>query len=102
MIWSTFWRNAWKYQARACRHSFWDNGTILANLLAVAAASAVPATLVLGFADEPVNRLLDVDPQHEAAISLVALCRTGQEPPDAPPVAPLGLPTGPPSRREGD
>jgi SagB-type dehydrogenase family enzyme len=99
---STFWRNAWKYRARAYRHTFWDNGTILANLLAVAAASAVPATLVVGFADEPVNRLLDVDPQHEAAISLVALGRTGQEPPDAPPVAPLGLPTVPLSRREVD
>ena len=57
---------------------------------------------MLGFADEPVNRLLDVDPQHEAAISLVALGRTGQEPPDAPPVVPLGLPTVPLSRREVD
>jgi SagB-type dehydrogenase family enzyme len=97
---STFWRNAWKYRARAYRHTFWDNGTILANLLAV--AGALPATLVLGFADEPVNRLLDVDPQHEAAISLVALGRTGQEPPNAPPVTPLGLPTVPLSRREVD
>jgi SagB-type dehydrogenase family enzyme len=99
---STFWRNAWKYRARAYRHTFWDNGTILANLLAVAAASTLPATLVLGFADEPVNRLLDVDPQHEAAVSLAALGRTDQEPPDAPPVVPLGLPTVPLSRREVD
>ena len=30
----TFWRNSWKYRARAYRHSFWDAGTILANLLA--------------------------------------------------------------------
>src|SRR5919201_855801 len=29
---STFWRNAWKYQARTYRHCFWDNGTLLANL----------------------------------------------------------------------
>src|SRR5919198_2099976 len=99
---STFWRNAWKYRARAYRHTFWDNGTILANLLAVAAASAVPATLVLGFADEPVNRLLDVDPQHEAAISLVALGHTRHTLPDAPPVAPLELPTVPLSQREVD
>ncbi|HTF91986.1 MAG TPA: SagB/ThcOx family dehydrogenase, partial [Verrucomicrobiae bacterium] len=28
---STFWRNAWKYQARAYRHCYWDNGTVLAN-----------------------------------------------------------------------
>ena len=35
----TFWRNTWKYQARAYRHSGWDNGVILANLLATAAAN---------------------------------------------------------------
>jgi SagB-type dehydrogenase family enzyme len=40
---STFWRNAWKYQARTYRHCFWDTGTLLANLLAVAAADGVPA-----------------------------------------------------------
>src|SRR5207249_2548322 len=39
---STFWRNAWKYQARTYRHCFWDDGTLLANL-AVAAAVDLPA-----------------------------------------------------------
>lgn len=90
---STFWRNAWKYRSRAYRHTYWDNGTILANLLAVATAAGLPGKFVLGFVDEPVNQLLDVDPQHEAAISLVALGRTGQLPPASPPVLPLGLPT---------
>lgn len=99
---STFWRNAWKYQARAYRHSFWDTGTILANLLAVASAQEIPARVVLGFADEPVNRLLDVDPQREAAISLVALGHTRSTPASAPPVAPLNLPTVPLSPREID
>ena len=37
----TFWRNAWKYRARAYRHSFWDAGTMLANLFA--AATRVPS-----------------------------------------------------------
>lgn len=97
---STFWRNAWKYRARAYRHSFWDCGTILANLLAVAAASDLPARVVLGFADPPVNQLIDVDPQREAAISLVALGHTTQPAPPAPPVVPLNLPTVPLSRAE--
>ena len=97
---STFWRNAWKYQARAYRHSFWDDGTILANLLAVATAQRMPARVVLGFADDAVNQLLDVDPDKEAAISLIALGHTAQTPPPAPPVAPLALPTVPLSRRE--
>ena len=36
----TYWRNAWKYQDRTYRHFGWDNGTLLANLLAVATALA--------------------------------------------------------------
>jgi SagB-type dehydrogenase family enzyme len=90
---STFWRNAWKYRARAYRHAFWDTGTILANLFAVVDASAIFATLVLGFADEQVNRLLDVDASQEVAVCLVALGRGSSDAP-APPDAPqLNLPT---------
>jgi len=39
----TYWRNAWKYQDRTYRHFGWDNGTLLANLLAVATALGLPA-----------------------------------------------------------
>jgi SagB-type dehydrogenase family enzyme len=99
---STFWRNAWKYQARAYRHCFWDNGTMLANLLAVAAAKELPARVVLGFADNAVNQLLDVNQQREAAISLVALGSGGDPPATAPSVTPLDLPTVPLSRTEVD
>src|SRR5262249_62239466 len=49
---STFWRNAWKYRARTYRHCFWDAGTILANLLAVASATGRPVRVVQGFADD--------------------------------------------------
>jgi SagB-type dehydrogenase family enzyme len=69
----TYWRNAWKYQARTYRHFGWDNGTLLANLLAVATALGMPARLVCGFVDADVNRLLDVDPEREVTYSLVAL-----------------------------
>ncbi|MBI2232274.1 MAG: SagB/ThcOx family dehydrogenase [Deltaproteobacteria bacterium] len=48
---STYWRNAWKYQARAYRHCYWDNGTILANLLAAASARQLPAKVVVGALD---------------------------------------------------
>jgi SagB-type dehydrogenase family enzyme len=90
---STWWRNAWKYQARAYRHAFWDGGTILANLLAVAAGRRVPAAAVVGFADSLVNHLLDVDPTHEATIALVAIGRGSAPPGPLPEIAPLGLPT---------
>jgi len=69
----TYWRNAWKYQARTYRHFGWDNGTLLANLLAVATALGMPAKVICGFADEHVNRLVGVDPEHEVAYSLVSL-----------------------------
>src|SRR5260370_40692423 len=44
----TYWRNAWKYAARTYRHFGWDGGTLLANMLAVAAAPGVPAGNVRG------------------------------------------------------
>ncbi len=73
---STFWRNSWKYQSRAYRHTFWDNGTILANLLAVSSAHRIPARIVLGFKDSIVNHLLGLDTNREAAVSLVPLGHT--------------------------
>src|SRR5215210_8670512 len=100
-VWtSTFWRNAWRYQARAYRHVYWDTGTALANLLAVAADAQLPARVVLGFADNQINALLDVDGEHEAAIGLVALGRSNDPPPASPEIRPLALPTVPLSERE--
>lgn len=81
-----YWRNAWKYQARAYRHLFWDSGTMLANLLAVAGALGLAPRVLTGFVDDQVNRLLGVDPAREAALELVAL---GPETAPAPAVAPL-------------
>ncbi len=70
---STFWRNAWKYGPRAYRHSYWDGGVVVANALAVTNALGLPGEVVLGFVDAQVNRLIDVDPEHEAAIALIGL-----------------------------
>jgi SagB-type dehydrogenase family enzyme len=97
---STFWRNAWKYQARAYRHGWWDSGTLLANLLALAAATGLPAHVVLGFADETVNRLLDLDVQREVALCLVPIGADGPLPPPSPAAPPLALETLPLSARE--
>jgi hypothetical protein len=62
----------------------------------------IPASLVLGFADATVNRLLDVDTEREAAVSMVALGGRTDRPPHAPPLARLHLPTIPLSPREVD
>ncbi len=99
----TYWRNAWKYQARTYRHFGWDNGTMLANLLGVATASGLPAKVITGFVDDTINALLDVDSRREVAFSMVALGHTATLPPDPPArVTALGLETIPLSRHEVD
>jgi SagB-type dehydrogenase family enzyme len=97
----TYWRNAWKYQARTYRHFGWDSGTLLANMLAVSAASGLPAEIVLGFVDGDVNRLLDLDTRREVSLCLVPIGHTSESPLPSPREAPvLGLETIPPSENE--
>src|SRR5581483_11329246 len=99
---TTYWRNAWKYQARAYRHAFWDGGTLLANLLGLAAGVGLPARIVAGFVDADVNSLLDVDPAREAAIALVPVGGAASAPPPPPEAPALALATLPVSAREID
>jgi SagB-type dehydrogenase family enzyme len=98
----TYWRNAWKYRSRTYRHFGWDNGTILANMLAISTALKLPAHLALGFTDDVINSLLDLDPRKEVALSLVALGHTQTPAPAAPALSPLRLPTVPYSKEEVD
>jgi SagB-type dehydrogenase family enzyme len=99
----TYWRNAWKYQARTYRHFGWDNGTILANLLATATALNLPARVVMGFVDEEVNRLIGLETEREVAFSLVSLGHVSTPPPRAPAdMTPLVLETVPLSSSEVD
>jgi SagB-type dehydrogenase family enzyme len=85
------WRTAWKYGARGYRHLYWDAGTMLANLLAL----APEPRLVTGFLDARVNELVAVDGKREAALALLASGeaeRAGEPPPQRPldlDVAPL-------------
>jgi len=96
-----YWRNAWKYQARTYRHFGWDSGTLLANMLAVSAASGLPAEIVLGFVDTEMNLLLDLDTRQEVCLCLVPIGRTSES--SLPPmreVVALGPETIPLSQRE--
>jgi SagB-type dehydrogenase family enzyme len=100
---STFWRNAWKYQDRAYRHCFWDNGTILANLLSATVARKIPAKVILGFVDAIVNRLLGLNSQREAPLSLVTLgYSSATKIGPSPPMPLLVLETTPLSKTEVD
>jgi len=97
----TYWRNAWKYQARTYRHFGWDGGTLLANMLAVSTASGLPAEIVLGFVDIEVNRLLDLDTRREVSLCLVPIGRTSKSSLPAPAEVPaLGFETVPLSQHE--
>jgi SagB-type dehydrogenase family enzyme len=96
---STYWRNAWKYRRRAYRHVFWDGGTIIAQLLAQAAADGWPARVVLGFADQAVEQLCGLDPDREGVVALLPL-GSGVAAPAAVDPPPLRLETAPSSSRE--
>ncbi|HLG16166.1 MAG TPA: SagB/ThcOx family dehydrogenase [Blastocatellia bacterium] len=72
------WRSAWKYRDRSYRYHFWDNGVIVANALAVAAAHKLRAKVVMGFVDAQVNKLVGVDGENEFAVSLLTLGRSAQ------------------------
>jgi SagB-type dehydrogenase family enzyme len=101
MCTSTYWRNAWKYQARAYRHCFWDAGTLIANFLAAAAGLHFPTQVVGGFVDATVNQLLDLDTDREAALAILPIGWTEHlATTPAPPIAPLALPTVPLSPSE--
>jgi SagB-type dehydrogenase family enzyme len=93
---SEWWRNAWKYRARTYRHAFWDAGTILANLLAVAHDGGHRASAVAGFADDPVVELLGLDPDEEAPLALVPV-GSGSPAPELEPVAAIEPETVPAS-----
>jgi SagB-type dehydrogenase family enzyme len=89
-----YWRNTWKYQARGYRHLFWDSGTMLANLVAVANAIGAGPRIVTGFVDADVNRVLALDPDREAALELVAVGPEGTRahPPVLENIAPATMP----------
>jgi len=98
----TYWRNAWKYRSRTYRHFGWDNGTILANLLAMARGLELPARVVAGFVDAQVNALLALDTKREVSLSLVPVGYQKAAPPKPPQIERLELPTVPYSPEEVD
>jgi SagB-type dehydrogenase family enzyme len=86
---STFWRNAWRYEERAYRHTFWDTGTMLANLLALTAERGLESPVLTAFVDGSVHELLGIDGMREAAVCVVPT--SAAEEPARLPVEPAGL-----------
>ena len=83
-----YWRSEWKYRARAYRYCYWDAGTILANLLAAAAAEEISAEVITAFEDPALEALLGIDGEREGMIALVALGRSDQPAAPSPEIGP--------------
>jgi SagB-type dehydrogenase family enzyme len=77
---SIFWRSVWKYRARAYRYCFWDAGTILAHLIAVADAEEVESEIITTFEDGPLENLIGVDGEREGVVCLATVGRTSSAP----------------------
>ena len=69
------WRTGWKYRERGYRHVFWDAGTMLSQVLALAASAGLPARLTTDFPDLEVADLVGADGIAEFPVAVVALGR---------------------------
>ena len=67
------WRTGWRYRERGFRHVYWDAGTMLAQLLAVADSAGLTTRLHTGFPDASVAASVGADGVHEWPVAVVAL-----------------------------
>ena len=67
------WRTGWRYRERGYRHVYWDAGTMLAQMLAVADSAGLTAQLHTRFPDTEVAALIGADGVHEWPVALIAL-----------------------------
>jgi hypothetical protein len=67
------WRTGWRYRERGFRHVYWDTGTMLSQLLAVADSAGHVARLITRFPDEAIAELVGADRVHEWPVAVVAL-----------------------------
>jgi hypothetical protein len=67
------WRTGWRYRERGWRHVYWDAGTMLAQLLALADSAGLAAALYTTFPDVTVAALTGADLVHELPVAVVAL-----------------------------
>lgn len=67
------WRAGWGYGERGSRHMYWDAGTALAQLTAVADSAGITARLYTRFPDATVAVLVGADRVHELPVAVVSL-----------------------------
>jgi hypothetical protein len=67
------WRTGWRYFERGYRHTFWDGGTMLSQLLALGDSAGYAPRLFTRFPDAAVSELVGADGVHEWPVALVTL-----------------------------
>jgi SagB-type dehydrogenase family enzyme len=67
------WRTGWRYAERGWRHLYWDAGTTLSHLMAVAEGSGLRPRLRTTFPDAAVRELVGADGVHEYPLALLSL-----------------------------
>jgi len=67
------WRTGWRYRERGYRHVYWDAGTMLSQLLAVASSAGIRPSITTRFPDAAVTALVGADGTHEWPVALVTL-----------------------------
>ena len=65
------WRTGWRYRERGYRHVYWDAGTMLSQLLAVADSAGLDPRLHTHFPDAEVAELVGADGVHEWPVAIV-------------------------------
>ena len=102
------WRTGWRYRERGYRHTYWDAGTMLAQLLAAADSAGLEPSLYTRFPDRAVSELVGADGVHEWPVAVVALGgepaleATGPAAAGEVDAAPLELPLATAAQRAGD
>lgn len=66
------WRTGWRYRERGFRHIYWDAGTMLSQLLALADSAGFSPQLHTRFPDAGVSELIGADQVHEWPVALIA------------------------------
>ena len=67
------WRTGWRYRERGYRHTYWDAGTMLSQLLAAADSAGLTASLYSRFPDRAVTELVGADGVDEWPVAVVSL-----------------------------
>ena len=102
------WRTGWRYRERGYRHTYWDAGTMLAQLLAAADSAGLDPALYTRFLDAAATELVGADGVHEWPVAVVSLGgepslkATGEAASGEVDAAPVEFPLATEAQRAGD